>query len=260
MTRQGAQARTGPTSLAATLYGIRGPWLVLIHGWCCDRAVWADLAPVLAQWARVVTLDLPGHSVSAAPVADVSILGMARTVAASLRALCVESPILIGHSLGGAVALEAAILLDRDCQGVIGVDTFTDMAFYTRRPSEEIAARRAGFAADFAGTMAAMVRRITLSGAPHVVEHIARSMARADPSMALTVLDALLDWDIAARWPSVPCPVETINSAQLAHGIERVPGLQALRVHLMEGVGHLPMCEDPAGLADLIGEIVRRHA
>ena len=254
----GPQAKTqaGPSSLATRVHGTCGPWLVLIHGWSCHQGLWDDLVPLLIPWARVMTLDLPGHGASALSGNDASIRHMARVLATSLKSLGTEAPILVGHSMGGPVALETAILLQGRCRLVIGVDTFTDAAFYARRPGGEIEARLQAFSVDFTGTMIAMVRRITCGG--DVADMIAQDMAGVDPAIALAMLRSLLEWNIAARWPEVPCQVETINSAPLSLGADTVPDLQGLQVHLMEGVGHFPMCEDPATLAVTIGEIVRR--
>lgn len=161
-------------------------------------------------------------------------------------ALGADEVALVGHSMGGAVAIEAATRLGSRCRLVLGVDTFDEAAFYRRRPANEIAARRAIFAEDFAGTMRRMVRDITDPSAdPALVAQIGEAMAASDPAIALDVLEALLAWDIEARWPTLSIPVSTINSAWLARRNEllELPGLEAVR---LEGVGHFPMMEDPA--------------
>ena len=184
---------------------------------------------------------------------------LARDVVAVADALSLPDTIVIGHSMGGAVAVEAAILMPGRCRSVLGVDSFTDASFYRRRSQTEIRARHRIFAMDFAGAVSAMVRRITLDGGPAVADWIASEMGRCPPATALAQLDALLDWDIEARWPLLPCPAETINSAVLSRGIETVPDLRGLQVHEMDRVGHFPMLEDPARFSGLVGEIVRRH-
>jgi len=135
------------------------------------------------------------------------------------------------------VALEAALRLAPCCRFILGVDTFDDAAFYRARPLDEIAARRRVFEQDFAGAMRDMVARITAEPAdPAIVSEIAAAMSASDKDVALRVLEALLAWDIEARWPLLPCPVETINSAWLARGSEPI-ALDGLKVHAMEGVG-----------------------
>jgi pimeloyl-ACP methyl ester carboxylesterase len=161
--------------------------------------------------------------------------------------------------MGGAAALEAARRLGPRCSLVLGVDTFTDAAFYRRRPRAEVEARKQAFADDFRGTMEKMVRRIAARSAErHVVDWIVGAMAGAEPQTALLALDALLAWDIEARWPSLRSPVETINSAALAKNSEQI-ALDGLRVHAMDAAGHFPMLEDPERFNALTQTILERH-
>lgn len=245
--------------IAFDVYGTGQPTLLLIHGWACHRGFWDRQVALLGAHARLVLLDLAGHGASPAPAA-MSIETLAADVVGVADALDLADVILVGHSMGGPVAVEAAIRMRGRCRLVLGVETFTDTAFYSRRPRAEIAARLAPFAADFGGTMAAMVHRITRCGGPEIATWIAHEMSRSDPATALDALDALLDWDLAARWSALPCAAETINSACLSKGIETVPGLDGLGVHLMDRVGHFPMLEDHAAFAMIMADIVQRHA
>ena len=161
--------------------------------------------------------------------------------------------------MGGAAALEAALRLGPRCAFVLGVDTFTDAAFHRRRPSHEVEARIKAFAEDFPGMMEQMVRRITAgSVARKTIDWIIEAMAEAEPRVALPILGALLDWDIEARWPLLPCPVETINSVMLVENSEG-PQLDGLRVHAMDGVGHFPMLEAPERFNAIARAALRRH-
>lgn len=246
--------------IAFDVRGTGPPTLILIHGWACHRGFWDRQTALLDSGTSVVTLDLAGHGASSTDDPARSIEAFARDVVAVVDALAHPEVILVGHSMGGPVAVEAAIRLAGRCRLVLGVDTFTDGAFYPRRPRVEVAARLAPYAADFAGTLAAMVRRITLCGGPDLATWIVAEMSRCDPATALAALEALLNWDIAARWSALPCAAETINSAILSRGLEATGGLDGLRVHLMDRVGHFPPLEEPAAFAALMEDIVRRHA
>ena len=247
--------------VAYTVQGAGPPHLLLIHGWCCHRGFWDQQAEVLRANATVVTLDLAGHGASPSlpPAQTCLIETLARDVLAMADTLPVRDVILVGHSLGGPVAVEAAILMSGRCRLVLGVETFTDPAFYLRRSRTEIAARHQAFEADFPGVVAAMVQRITLRGGPELASWIAAEMSRVNPATALQMLDALLDWDIETRWPLLPCGSETINSAILSQWTQPSPNLDGLRIHMMDGVGHFPMLEQPAMLTGLINDVVHRY-
>lgn len=246
--------------LPVTVHGRAGPAVILIHGWSCSAAFWRLQADILADRFRVVTVDLPGHGKAGPARGDPwSIEGFGADVVAVADRLEANQVALVGHSMGGAVALEAALALGARCRLLLGVDTFTEAAFYAARPAEEIASRAAAFAGDFAGRMRGMITAITGEGAePSLVAWIGDAMAATDPAAALAVLEALLAWDIAARWPALAAPAVTINSGLLARRNELLdlPGLDVL---LMEGPGHFPMLESPREFNALARDILTRH-
>jgi pimeloyl-ACP methyl ester carboxylesterase len=227
--------------------GSRGPVLVFIHGWSCGRAFWREQT-ALADAFRVIALDLAGHGASADASARRawSMIAFARDVEAVIAAAGVDDVVLVGHSMGGAVAVETALLLGDRCRLVLGIDTFTDERFYGGRPAAEIAERCAAFRDDFAGTMTRMVEQITAPATDRAtVRWIADAMAATRVDDAIAALGALLAWNAAARWPQLACPVATINCAML-ESPEHAIALAGLRLHLMDGVGHFPMLEAPA--------------
>lgn len=90
--------------------GGEGEDLVLIHGFGSDRLSWAGTSPALMEVARVHSLDLPGHGDSLAVEAgDGSPLALAEVVADALDAHGIAQAHILGHSLGGAVAMVLAL-------------------------------------------------------------------------------------------------------------------------------------------------------
>jgi pimeloyl-[acyl-carrier protein] methyl ester esterase len=93
----------------------QGPELVLLHGWGMNAAVWEDLAGALAGEFHCTLIDLPGHGASPwrGPLSDLA--GWAQTCleAAPERALWV------GWSLGGSIALEAALAAPERVRGLV---------------------------------------------------------------------------------------------------------------------------------------------
>jgi pimeloyl-ACP methyl ester carboxylesterase len=241
--------------LHSTRFGAGATTVIFIHGWSCGKSFWRGQTLPAARATlgnrQLVTLDLAGHgrSTAASEQRVWSMAAFGADVVAVADDLAAERIVLVGHSMGGPVALEAAMQLGDRCRLVLGVDTFTDAAFYGALPDATIAARCARFAADYAGTIAQMVERITApTAAPALRAWIARTMARTDPAIGVAVLAQLLAWDIEARWPSVRCPVATINSAPLARQGRQL-ALAGLAVRELDGVGHFPMLEAPAAFA-----------
>ena len=79
--------------------------IVLLHGYLESMLVWEDFVPLLYKKARVITLDLPGHGISQVMGECHSMEFLADTVKEMLDSLGVERCTLVGHSMGGYVAL-----------------------------------------------------------------------------------------------------------------------------------------------------------
>src|SRR5687768_4878982 len=84
------------------------PVLVLIHGAYGDRGVFANQVAYFSPSYRVVSLDLRGHGETDKPVEAYSITQFADDVAGLCANLGVDSAGVVGHSMGGVVAVELA--------------------------------------------------------------------------------------------------------------------------------------------------------
>ncbi len=88
--------------------GADGEVILLVHGYGGDRNSWLFLQEPLAARHRAYALDLPGHGTSAKDVGDGSLGVLADAVTGVLDALGADRAHLVGHSMGGAVALAVA--------------------------------------------------------------------------------------------------------------------------------------------------------
>lgn len=82
-----------------------GRCVVLLHGYLESMLVWDDFVPLLYKQVRVVTLDLPGHGISVIRGRIHTMDWLSDVVADTLKALGIERCTLVGHSMGGYVAL-----------------------------------------------------------------------------------------------------------------------------------------------------------
>lgn len=95
----------GPTALHVCDSQRGDRCVVLLHGYLESMLVWEDFVPLLYKEMRVVTLDLPGHGISVVAGEEHSMEFLADTVADALRALGIGRCTVVGHSMGGYVAL-----------------------------------------------------------------------------------------------------------------------------------------------------------
>lgn len=85
----------------------RGPGkapLLLVHGWCCDHSYWREQIAEFAADHRVVAVDLRGHGASDKPRQPYTVEGFAADLVWLADELELEHPVVIGHSMGGAIA------------------------------------------------------------------------------------------------------------------------------------------------------------
>ena len=101
-------AETAAGRLRYTVQGEGAETVLLVHGFGGDLDNWLFNLDALAAESTVVALDLPGHGPSPAPIPDPSVPGLAAAVIDFMGAAEVEAAHLVGHSLGGAVALALA--------------------------------------------------------------------------------------------------------------------------------------------------------
>ena len=94
----------GGTMLRVTEFGAGAP-LVVLHGIGSRAVSWLPVAEALGQEFRVHALDQRGHGASAKPATGYVLADYARDLDAAIDALGLSRPLVMGHSLGGMVAL-----------------------------------------------------------------------------------------------------------------------------------------------------------
>ena len=98
-----------------------GPPLLILHGLFGSGSNWRTVARALAQTHTVYLVDLRNHGIS--PWADtMSYTEMAGDVSALIQSLALDAPIVLGHSMGGKVAMALALLYPQQVGHLIVVD------------------------------------------------------------------------------------------------------------------------------------------
>jgi len=101
----------------------RGPVLLLVHGITSSSESWARVIPGLARHFTVIAPDLAGHGESDKPRGDYSLGAHASTLRDLLVALGHERATLVGHSLGGGIAMQLAYQFPDMCERLVLVDS-----------------------------------------------------------------------------------------------------------------------------------------
>jgi len=249
-----------------------GPVLLLIHGTGSATHSWRDMAPVLARDFTVVAPDLPGHGFTQVPAGHrLSLPGMARDLAALLRALTLNPAIAAGHSAGAPIL--ARMSLDDMIQPAALV-SLNGAFIPPSGPAGQIFGPLAKLLVGLpvlpqlfawrAGADPGVVRKLLDSTGSTLDEAGMRYYARLvrNPEHAAAALRMMANWDLAPVMRDLPRLVpklllvvgerdRTIPPAQSARVRDLVAGS---RLVSMRGLGHLAHEEAPGETAALILE------
>lgn len=242
---------SSPVPLAHDSSGA-GPLTVLVHGITEDRRTFDPLLPLLEPHYRVLRVDLRGHGAS--PTADsYGLDAMADDVAAVVQSIGggspSDAPLVIGHSLGGAVA--AVYGARHPVRGVINIDQSLDLAgMQAQVTSVEDMLRGDGFAAVISGMFAQMAGALPQSEQDRVA-----AIRRPVQQVVLGVWAPLLELsprDLAATVDALVTPPVRYPYLQI-QGISAGPGYPAWLDRRIPGAvvddwadtGHYPHLCDP---------------
>ena len=100
--------------------------LLFIHGWNIDKTYWANQTAFFLKKYRVVELDLPGFGKSGKNRKSWTVEEYGKDITAILTQLDLHNVILIGHSMSGAIVVEAALKNPTRVIGIVGIDNFTN--------------------------------------------------------------------------------------------------------------------------------------
>jgi pimeloyl-ACP methyl ester carboxylesterase len=175
--------------------GAGDPPVVLLHGWCCDRAFLAPQQAFLAATQRVIAVDLPGHGESDAPTRGYGVAALAADVGHLLDHLGLQRPVLVGHSLGGAIAVELGIARPAQVSAAVVLDTTIGPAAETRAAWTELVEALAG--PDYRAAARAAIERLYFlpSDDPARRERIVAAMTAVPQHVMRDGLAGIAAWD-----------------------------------------------------------------
>jgi pimeloyl-ACP methyl ester carboxylesterase len=238
--------------------------LVFLHGWCGDHEYWKHQVDAFAADYRVVTLDQAGHGESGKDRQAWSAAGLAADVETVVNALGLRRVILVGHSMGGPVALLAARRMPGTVVAVIGADTLHNAEFQT--PEEVKKNFQEAFAKDFKGTMREGLKGLLHKNTDAELKKWLLTRAEAqDPKMALGLMRDLSGLDLKMLLKEAAVPVRCINSAGgfpffTATAVAINKKYADFNAVTIEGVGHYPMLEKPAEFNHKLREVLKEFA
>ena len=252
------------------VHGGRGAPLVFLHGVLGSTRVWEHLAAELAADHVVVAPDLFGHGRSDRPDGDYSLAGHAATVRDLLDALALDRVTLVGHSLGGGIALEFTYLFPERVTGLVLVASGglgREVNLLLRAPTLPgaelvlplVASR---FARRQGTTLARALSFVGVRGSTDVAQawHGFEQLADGDGRRAfLATIRSVVGIDgqrlsAAELLPRLHVPTLVVwgdrdRMIPLSHAQDAVTRMPDARLVVVEGAGHFPHLDAPERFA-----------
>jgi pimeloyl-ACP methyl ester carboxylesterase len=244
-----------------------GTPVLLLHGFPFNRDLFAPVLPALAQVAKVVACDLPGFGASPPLPPGFSLADMARKVLAWAQEKELSPFVLVGHSMGGYVALEVAAQAPSSLLGLVLLASHANAdspEAYARR-QEGIAWLQAGqrqkFLLDF---LRRLVGRTTQERFPRLLQEL-EAMTSAVPDQVLAgCLQAMaLRRDHRQTLAQLPVPLLVLVGEEDPLISQEVAAATAAlapqgQLALVPQAGHLPTLEMPVATAEILARFCRR--
>ncbi|MEV6536257.1 alpha/beta hydrolase [Streptomyces sp. NPDC051639] len=239
--------------------------VILVHGWSCSRRQWKHQLPSLSQRYRTIDLDLPGHGdspvdlLAGPPTVD----ALAGSVVALMKVRVPTGPVVVvGHSLGAAVAIEVARQQPQRVAHVISLDGLVHLGVYERQDQAaatkllEPLARSFRHCGDFGTAALHMLDGFVLARERLSRDELATMCSSLDARFGLTLYRSLLDWDMREALAATPVPVTAVcAAATLSPQVRRRYGTRVDLVPVAE-VGHFLHLEAPEVVTPLVQGLI----
>ncbi len=228
--------------------------LVFIHGWNIDHTYWNDIVPSVSKNYRILSLDLAGHGDSGKDRLHWTAESFGRDISAIIAKEKLKHVILIGHSLGGNVALEVLRIDPKPVVGIIGVDNFKDVTFEItddfRTGFKDYIDR---FKLNYVEMADTFARENIRTNRRDVINRIVKDYKNADPRIALEIMT-----NFAPKFANEKVALQTLPFKLRIIASDYEPyNEKALSQYCRNGysiywinsAGHFPMVEQPEQFA-----------
>jgi len=238
-------------------YGVHGQGevtIIFVHCWTCNHEFWKPQIEYFSKKYKVVWLDLAGHGLSNSKRKKYTMQAFGKDVAAVVNEIDGGNVILVGHSMGGPVSIEAAKLIGDKVIGVVGVDTFYTPFEYPKS-EEEIDDFVKPFKNDFKAASEQLVRSMfTPEADPDLITSIVTQMSVADQEMGISAMYEIF------RWNGKNVPSDLDNYSKKLRNINGAPTNKEIALHesvvLIHGVGHFVAQVKPDEFNEALNQIV----
>src|SRR5689334_19590625 len=242
-------------------YSVAGkgdPALVFIHCWGCNRNFWENQVAEFSKTNRVVTIDLPGHGESGAGRTNWSIESYGDDVKTVVTKLGLKRVVLVGSSMGGPIALEAAKRMPDNVVAIVPVDSLQNVEVSITAEQADAVIKQ--MTADYKNSTTALLNQFFFSpNTPEAVKaRVINEALSRQPETAVAILKGIFAYKPGPTLKEIKVPIKAIN-ADLNPTMVEINRKYAPQfdVVIIKGTGHYPMLEDPARFNQMLADILK---
>ncbi len=236
--------------------GTKGQPLVIVHGWCIDKTYFNNQVEAFSKDHIVIAVDMAGHGKSGLQRENYTVELFGSDIAEIVNHLGLKDVILIGHSMGGNVIMEAASKLPGKVKGLIGVDTYQNFEF--EFPQEQFEGWITKMKEDFKGITYGWVKTMFPETSDSVlVEEIANDMASAPPKVGITAMISNYNYKPIPVISKLGLPVMAVNTDLWPADVEINKKHCDFNLLMMKGYSHYLMRENPEKFNELLAQAIK---
>jgi pimeloyl-ACP methyl ester carboxylesterase len=231
--------------------------LVFLHGLAGDRSQLSELIRKLSGRYRILNIDLPGHGRSALVQAR-SVAGLAQTTAPLVAGLLEGRVTIIGHSMGAAVGLELAALLNGRVRQIIALDALHQAVLYPRRSALTAFVMGAALACAYRPGMTRLLSGLFVAQSPaDIRDQVIATALATRPMVSARLLASLARWDRDRALAATDAAVTVIAADAFAKPSEIARLQSRCRLVAFPLGGHFFPAEFPVETAQAIEAVLR---
>lgn len=232
------------------IYGKADTTLFFIHGWNLDQTYWDNQLPYFSPSYTVVLLDLAGHGKSGRNRENWTIESFSKDIISIIDKEHLKNVILIAHSMGGEIALEAATAFPDKITGIIGVDNFKNIAMtVTGENIKGVQPYIKKFMANYTTMAKDIVNENIRTKDTAVSNRIMNDYTNADPGIAVPILMNLFPKaaDAKNKLPKLQFPLRIIMCSYSPFDSTAFETYckNGYEIVMIDSSGHFPMVEQP---------------
>ena len=255
-----------------------GPAVLLIHGIAGSFDTWDPVLQALGRGCEVIAPDLLGHGRSAKPRGDYSLGAYATGLRDLLRALNIDAVTVVGHSMGGGIAMQFAYQFPERCERLVLVNSgglgpeVTALLRAATLPGADLvlSVATSDRMQRLVGSALTPLRRMGLSVRPsiaQIAQHLTALQDRDSRRAFILTARSVLDMHgqrvdardrlyLAALLPTMIVWGARDRLIPVSHGEEAHELIPGSRLEIFERAGHFPHQDDPERFAEVVLDFI----